>query len=156
MDEKKYKELLEEIKGLRHEISWLTRRLEFYEHLFRRYGFPPFPSLDEEEFEIWLRRWRKHIQEEGISIDKWIETHKEEIKSISMTLRKHDISPQDATLLYSIKLADMTSYLASKSLLTYCGHCEGGQLQLLVEDNAVYLTCPKCGRWLWQGLKHEE
>ncbi|MBW9221517.1 hypothetical protein KKP97_00445 [Methanothermococcus sp. SCGC AD-155-C09] len=47
----------------------------------------------------------------------------------------------------------MTSYLASKSLL---GSCEcRRQLQLFVKDNTVYLTCSKCGRWLWQGLKHE-
>jgi len=153
MNEKEYKELLEEVKSLRNQISQLTRRLEFYEYLSRRYGFPPFPPLDEEEFEIWLRRWRKYIQEEGISIDKWIKTHKEEIKSISMTFREHEISPQDATLHFCSTLARMTTYLASKSLL---GSCEcGGQLQLLVKDNTVYLTCAKCGRWLWQGLKHE-
>ena len=144
MDEKKYKELLEEIKGLRHEISRLTRRLELYEHLFRRYGFPPFPPLDKKESEIRLKNWRDYIK--GTSIEK-------EIEYIKETFKEYEITPQDATLFYSIKLADMTSYLASKSLL---GSCEcGRQLQLFVKDNTVYLTCSKCGRWLWQGLKHE-
>jgi hypothetical protein len=153
MNEKEYKELLEEVKSLRNQISRLTRRLEFYEYLFQRYGFPPFPPLDEEEVEIWLKRWKKYIQGEGISIDKWIKTHKEEIKSISRTFREHEISPQDATLYSCFRLEYMATYLASKSLL---GSCEcGGQLQLLVKDNTVYLTCAKCGRWLWQGLKHE-
>ncbi|MBW9221518.1 hypothetical protein KKP97_00450 [Methanothermococcus sp. SCGC AD-155-C09] len=91
MDEKKYKELLEEIKGLRHEISRLTRRLELYEHLFRRYGFPPFPPLDNKESEIRLKNWRDYIK--GTSIEK-------EIEYIKETFKEYKITPQDATLFY--------------------------------------------------------
>jgi len=154
MNEKEYKELLEEVKNLREQISRLSRRLEFYEYLLRRYGLPPFPPfLDDEELEIWLRRWREYIREEGINIDEWVERHKEEIKSVSRTFRKHEVSPQDATLYFCECLRAGVDFIASKALL---GTCEcGGQLQLLVKDNTVYLTCAKCGRWLWQGLKHE-
>lgn len=152
MNEKEYEKLLEEVKNLRDQISRLLRRLEFYEYLLRRYGFPPFPPLDEEELEIWLRRWRKYIQEEG-NIDEWIKRHREEIKSVSRTFREHEISSQDATLYLCKYLLAGVDFIASKALL---GSCEcGGQLQLLVKDNTVYLTCAKCGRWLWQGLKHE-
>ncbi len=153
MNEKEYKELIEEVKNLRNQISRLSRRLEFYEYLLRRYGFPPFPPLDEEELEIWLRRWRKYIREESISTDEWVKRHKEEIESVSRAFRKHEISPEDATLHLCSYLKEGVDFIASKALL---GSCEcGGQLQLLVKDNTVYLTCAKCGRWLWQGLKHE-
>ena len=153
MNEKEYKELLEEVKSLRNQISRLSRRLELYEVLLRRFEFPPFPPLDKEEFEIWLRRWEEYMQKEGIPVDEWIKRHREDIVSTSKTFREYDISPQDATLHFCMKLADMITFLAAKSLL---GSCEcGGQLQLLVEDNTVNLTCAKCGRWLWQGLKHE-
>jgi len=153
MNEKEYEKLLEEVKNLSNQISWLSRRLELYEYLLPKYGFPPFPPLDEEELEIWLRRWRKFIREEGIDIDEWIKRYREEIKSVSMTFRKHEISPQDATLYFCGYLQRGVDFIASKALL---GSCEcGGQLQLLVKDNTVYLTSAKCGRWLWQGLKHE-
>ena len=153
MNEKEYKELLKEVKSLRSQIFRLLMRLEFYEYLLRRYGFPPFPPLDEEEFEIWLRRRRGYIQKEGINIDEWIKRHREEIRSVSETFREHEISPQDATLYFCEYLRAGVDFIASRALL---GSCEcGGQLQLLVKDNTVYLTCAKCGRWLWQGLKHE-
>jgi len=143
MSEREYKEVLEEVRRLRNEVSRLLIRLVHLEHFLRRYGFPPFLPLNEEEFENRLT-------------EEWIERHAEKIREtgeiLSRFLGRYDIPPQKALLYLCSYTNVMVSFLYSKSLL---GSCEcGGQLQLLVEDNTVYLTCAKCGRWLWQGLKH--
>jgi glutaredoxin 2 len=153
MNNEKIEELLEAIKHLERQVSRLSERLGFYEHILRRYGLPPFPPIDEEEIEIWLRKWGEYRQKEGVPLERWMKENREAIVSTSKIIQRLEISPQDATLHFCSYLMDTTSYLAAKSLL---GSCEcGGQLQLLVKDDTIYITCAKCGRWLWQGLKHE-
>ena len=155
MNEREYREYVEllkdikkEIKALEYQISVLKYQISWLIKIFENYRFFLYPPLNKEKFKIRREHWGRCVLKESISI-------KKEIEYIKETFKKNEISLQDAILFYNIKLADMTSYLASKSLLGHCGNCDG-QLQLLVENNTIYLTCTKCGRWLWQGLKHEK
>ena len=153
MNNEKIEELLEAIKHLEKQVFRLSERLSFYERISRRYGFPPFPPIDEKEIEIGLSRGREYRQKEGFSLERWMKENREAVVSTSRIIQRHEVSPQDATLYLCSELVSATSYVAANSLL---GSCDcGGQLQLLVKDDTVYITCAKCGRWLWQGLKHE-
>ncbi|MCK4255767.1 hypothetical protein KAX35_02670 [candidate division WOR-3 bacterium] len=153
MNNEKIEELLEAIRHLERQVSGLSERLSFYENILRKYGFPPSPPIDKEEVEIYLRKWRENRQKEGTLLEKWMGENREAIVSTRKIIQTYEISPQDATLHLCYNLMHVTGYLATNSLL---GSCEcGGQLQLLVKDDTIYITCAKCGRWLWQGLKHE-
>jgi hypothetical protein len=161
MSENGHTELLEQIKALKDRIAQLSRQLKLWERFFRTCGLPPFLPSDEEDLRIWLRHLARDFRQEGFINDEWIARNKGQIRSAGDAYRRQEIPSADATLFHALRAheaimalssvtTEVADFLASRVLLGSC-QCRS-QLQLLIESDTLYLTCPNCGRWLWQRL----
>jgi hypothetical protein len=143
MDDEGIEKINTAIKSLERKVDRLMHHFERFEYYCFREGFPfRHPDYFERSQEF-----------KADSMERWIERNERTIKYTDDILRKHDLSRETANFLCCYENLNLTSNLSSRVLLGSCG-C-GGQLQLFVNDNILHLTCPKCGRWIWQGLKHE-
>jgi hypothetical protein len=161
MSENGHTELLEQINALKDRIAQLSGQLKLWERFFRICALPPFLSSDKEDLRIWLRQLARDLPDERFINDEWIERNRGQIRSVVDAYRCQEIPNQDATLFHASRAheaimalssvtTEVADFLASRVLL---GSCEcGRQLQLLIESDTLYLTCPRCGRWLWQRL----
>lgn len=148
MTEKQMTTLMSELRDINRTIATLSARMELVERtFFERYvereyyprprGYIPEPETMETSFDV-------------ESLEMWARSHREEIQASRNVLDSIEIEPENASLLFNMYSYSEMSALASRALLSSC-EC-GNQLQLLVERDVAYLTCDKCGRWLWSGL----
>lgn len=145
MHEQELQNVLETIQGIRGELSRLSEQLRTCMARIEELR-PSMPSIYQEERTRWIRQYEETRE---ASLQRFIRENRNAIQSTRELCRRGEVDPEGLALYCTTALM----YIAGMSLQGMCGTCNG-QLQLLVEHDELYLTCPRCGRWLVQGLKH--
>jgi hypothetical protein len=152
-DDDKYTNLLKLVEDINKKIDDISERIAYFNYLL----YKSHRNLDIMDIQS---------REEVHDIAGWLSANRKQISATTAAIKDSDIGTGDANLFISMNILRDTNNLLSetrrfssdiskltgKSLLSSC-NC-GGPLQLLMEDDLIYLTCQRCGRWLWQGLKH--
>ena len=137
MHERELQNVLETIQGIRGELSRLSEQLQTCMARIEEELCPFVPSIYQEERTRWIRQY------EGIreaALERFIRDNRNAIQSTRELCRRSEVDPEGLALYCTTALM----YIAGMSLQGMCGICNG-QLQLLVEHDELYLTCPRCG-----------
>ncbi|MHA1269297.1 MAG: hypothetical protein ACTSPY_05865 [Candidatus Helarchaeota archaeon] len=153
MDDK-FKNILKEIKKLRRDIQDIERNFHHIYTIIKEF----YIYTRERDYSIPKRSYEyaysKHTTEKYGEFENLLMHARKDIMKTKQILQRLEISQTDASLFFVKNAFFNTDFVASHGLLSICNKCKH-QLQILIEKDAIYLTCPSCGRWLWQGLKHE-
>jgi len=145
MSEQELQNVLETIEGIRRELSRLSEELQT---CIARIGElrSSMPFIYQEERTRWVRQCEETRE---ASLQRFIQENRKAIQSTRELCERSEVRPAELALYCTTALM----YIAGMSLQGMCGRCNA-QLQLLVDHDELYLTCPRCGRWLVQGLRH--